>query len=226
MNDNASRSPRRHFSDRARHLPKRDRTRARIIDAAVSVIARNGFEAATANDIAREAEIANGTFYLHFRDSDDAAVSAAFAVVRDVLDRVAEEFGGVEDAAKRVAFIGRRIVDIATKDGELGWAWCRAILSRPEVRRQVTRQLRRDLRRGQQQGVFTTEIDETLVGMIVAMVSAAIVGRLTGEMGPEAETRLAELLLSMLGVPAARAREIATGPLTPPAGTEFRETGK
>ena len=56
------------FGEAARGQGKSARTRARLMDAAVAVFARDGFEAASVNEIARAADVANGTFYLHFRD--------------------------------------------------------------------------------------------------------------------------------------------------------------
>jgi TetR/AcrR family fatty acid metabolism transcriptional regulator len=42
-----------------------------IIDAAVRVLARNGFYHSRVSDIAREAGIASGTIYLYFKTKDE-----------------------------------------------------------------------------------------------------------------------------------------------------------
>ena len=47
----------------------------RILDAAVKVFARKGFFQARVAEIAREAEVADGTVYLYFKNKDDLLIS-------------------------------------------------------------------------------------------------------------------------------------------------------
>jgi AcrR family transcriptional regulator len=67
-------------------------TRQRLLDAASHLFAERGFEATRPQDIAREADVAIGTFYLHFSDRREAF--AAFTA------RAAQEL--VEHARMRV----------------------------------------------------------------------------------------------------------------------------
>lgn len=46
-----------------------------IIDAAVRVIAENGYHSAQVSKIAREANVADGTIYLYFENKDDVLIS-------------------------------------------------------------------------------------------------------------------------------------------------------
>ena len=62
--------PFRLFAPEVASLGKSARTRAQLMDAAIAVLARHGIEAASVNEIARAAGVANGTFYVHFRDKD------------------------------------------------------------------------------------------------------------------------------------------------------------
>jgi len=52
-------------------LKKRQRTRTRLIDAAVSVIREKGFYAATLDDVARRAGMTRGAIYGNFKDKDE-----------------------------------------------------------------------------------------------------------------------------------------------------------
>lgn len=47
----------------------------RIIDAAVRVFSRQGFYNSKVSDVAREADVADGTIYLYFKNKDDLLVS-------------------------------------------------------------------------------------------------------------------------------------------------------
>lgn len=59
----------------AQPTPKRRRsreeTRGRLLEAALGVFARNGFERATVDEIVREAGFSKGAFYVHFESKED-----------------------------------------------------------------------------------------------------------------------------------------------------------
>lgn len=61
---------------------KGERTRTRILDAAASVLARDGYAATTLTEIARVAEMQAGSLYYHF-DSKDAIVEEVLRVGLD-----------------------------------------------------------------------------------------------------------------------------------------------
>lgn len=203
------------FAREARRLGKSARTRARLMDAAADVFAREGFEAASVNEIARAAEVANGTFYVHFKDKDEIVGAVAFRIAGDVARRLDEAMIDVEDAVERVALGTRRFLDLACSEPAWGWALARAVGFLPELRRQVVAYLRSDLERGARQGVFTVRIDDFLVDVMAAMALAALTARLRGEAGEEAGARVAELQLRTLGVEASRAAATAAAPVAP-----------
>lgn len=58
-------------------------TKDSIIDSAVNVFAKKGFELASVDDIARQAGIAKGTFYYHFESKDEIL----FALIERGIDR-------------------------------------------------------------------------------------------------------------------------------------------
>lgn len=65
----------------------------KIVDAAVSIIAQNGYHQAQVSKIAKEAGVADGTIYLYFKNKEDILISvfqekmAVFAdYVKDILE--------------------------------------------------------------------------------------------------------------------------------------------
>lgn len=64
--------------------------RRRIIDAAVSVFSRQGFYTSTVADVAQEADVADGTIYLYFKNKDDLLISI-FEECMDIFIAAAEE---------------------------------------------------------------------------------------------------------------------------------------
>lgn len=203
------------FAAEARHQNKSARTRAKLMDAAVRIFARDGFEAASVNEIAYEAEVANGTFYLHFKDKDDIVGEVAFRIAADVTRRLDEALAGIDDAVDRVSFATRQFVNLAASEPSWGWALFRAAWSLPAWRRQAVAYARADLVRGVKQGTFKIKIDDFLVDMFTSMVMTALFGRLQGRADDDAGERVAELQLRMLGVTPERARRAAWRKLEP-----------
>ena len=203
------------FSSEARNLGKRERTRARLMDAAVGIFARSGYESASVNEIARAADVANGTFYLHFKDKDAIVAAVAMRIAGDVVRQIDLAMKDIDDAIERTSCATRQFIDLACSEPQWGWALLRAVSFLPDLRRQGARYLRADLQRGARQGAFNLKIDEFVVEMFAAMVMTALQARLRGDEGPDAGSKVAELQLRMLGVTSARAHRVAWRPLEP-----------
>lgn len=83
-----------------RRQRRKAETRQRLLDAATRLFAKQGFEATRSQDIAREADVAIGTFYLHFADRRGAFVAFTERAAEDLMEyarhRVRSE-GGFEE---------------------------------------------------------------------------------------------------------------------------------
>lgn len=205
----------RRFFDRAKHLRKSERTRANILDAAARVIARDGVDGASVNEIAREAELANGTIYLHFKDKDDVALAVSLAIAEELTRQLDEALSGIDDAAERNSWATRQFIDMAVRDASWGWTFYRALWALPDLRSRVASFLRADLLLGFERGDFTVPVDDLLIDVFLSMISAALFARLSGTGGAEAGSRVSELQLRMLGVEPERARDLAWRELKP-----------
>jgi AcrR family transcriptional regulator len=62
-------------------------TEARLLDAALQVFVARGYDAATTAEMARAADVAAGTFYLHFRDKRAAYEQLARRAAHELLER-------------------------------------------------------------------------------------------------------------------------------------------
>jgi len=67
---------------------RREETRRKLLDAALPVFARNGFERATVDEIVREAGYSKGAFYVHF----DAKEDLFWAMLEERISRQQEAF--------------------------------------------------------------------------------------------------------------------------------------
>jgi AcrR family transcriptional regulator len=203
------------FSSEARNLGKRERTRARLMDAAVGIFASVGYESASVNEIARAADVANGTFYLHFKDKDAIVAAVALRIAGDVVRHIDQAMKDIDDAIERTSYATRQLIHLACSEPQWGWALLRAISFLPDLRQQGLAYLRADLQRGVRQGAFNLKIDEFVVEMFASMVLTALQARLRGDEGADAGAKVAELQLRMLGVSSARAHRAAWRPLEP-----------
>ena len=201
------------FAVKASHLGKSARTRARLIDAALFVFARQGLDAASINEITREAGIANGTFYLHFKDKEELAAVVAFSVVAEIVTDIEAAMAGIDDAVERISRGTRHFIHTAFGRIDWGWTFFRFFWTLPQLRREVAQYLRQDIELGVVQGVFTVTVDDFLVEMVGSLVNSALFAQMNGTVGSEAGSRAAELQLRLLGVDPDRAREVAWRPL-------------
>ncbi len=85
-----------------------DDKRQRILQAAVKVFARKGYFAARVSEIARRAEVADGTIYLYFKNKEDILVSLFDEVMAEHLAHAREELSQVEGAHARLLAIAQR----------------------------------------------------------------------------------------------------------------------
>jgi TetR/AcrR family transcriptional regulator, fatty acid metabolism regulator protein len=86
----------------AESLPKRRRreeTRRRLMDSALGVFARNGYERATVDEIVREAGFSKGAFYVHFEAKEDIF----FAMLEERISRQLSAFRDAVDVDVPVA---------------------------------------------------------------------------------------------------------------------------
>jgi len=197
------------FAAKAKNMGKSARSRARLIDAALAVFARERLESATINEITREADMANGTFYLHFKDKEELTSVVALSLAAEITREMDEAMADIDDAVERVSLGTRQFIDIASTRLNWGRAFLQAFWVCAELRAEVTLYLRRDLERGVALGAFSVAVDDFLVEMVGALVNAALFARLNGTAGPEAGSKAAEMQLRLLGVDAERAHAVA-----------------
>ncbi|MGB0113883.1 MAG: TetR/AcrR family transcriptional regulator [Ilumatobacteraceae bacterium] len=187
---------------------KKARTRARLIDAAVRVIAQQG-EAFTIGQITAEAGVAHGTFYNYF-DDRDAVIDA---VVPEVLGGIATSSGAsvtARDPAVRFATITAIALQRAAETPER----VRVVLRLDAVHDAVGSspafdQLRADIAVGAATGRFSVDADGPTIDVVVgAMIFAA--RRITdGDVGDDYVTAVVAQLLRSLGLSGDEAVSVA-----------------
>ena len=74
----------------------------RIIEAATKVFAKKGFYKARISEIAREAQVADGTIYIYFENKDDILICLFEEQMKAVLDNMVIQISKEDDPAKKL----------------------------------------------------------------------------------------------------------------------------
>ena len=74
----------------------------KIIEGAIKVFARKGFYNAKVSEIAREANVADGTIYLYFKNKDDILISLFEEKVDLIIRRMEAELDKVDDPLDKI----------------------------------------------------------------------------------------------------------------------------
>ena len=87
--------------------PPRNDKRERIVEAAIEVFAEKGFAAARISDIAKGANVADGTIYLYFRNKEDLLLTIFEEKMEDILRDLDTALEGLVDPVDRMRAYAR-----------------------------------------------------------------------------------------------------------------------
>ncbi|HBV97462.1 MAG: hypothetical protein JL50_08180 [Peptococcaceae bacterium BICA1-7] len=87
-------------------MPKRTREKYRvIIEAAIRVIADNGYHGSQVSKIAREAGVAEGTIYLYFENKEDILISIFRNKLGEFIAAAPQKLNGSENPFEQLAYL-------------------------------------------------------------------------------------------------------------------------
>ena len=146
-----------------------------IIDAAVIVIAENGYHQAQVSKIAKQAGVADGTIYLYFKNKEDILVSLFQEKMGEFIEKIEVEIKSAETAAEKLYKLIKTHFSLLAADHHL------AIVTQLELR-QSNKELR-------------LRINEVLKGYLNVVDKIIRTGIETGEFRDEIDTRLARQMI-------------------------------
>jgi AcrR family transcriptional regulator len=162
---------------------KRDRTRKALIDAAIELFEREGYDGTTVADIAEAADIGTRTFFSYFGSKEELLFPESDARVRAAVTAIANR----EPDDQPADVLLRALHDVGGTDGEPDdmvdrVAAMRLRLSRtvPAVRGRAL-QIQLDAQReiaGHLQRAFPGELDQVSAGALVGAFVGAVSGAL------------------------------------------------
>ena len=214
----------RHSLELTKPEGKRARTRARLTRAALQLMSQQGINATSVSDIAAAAELANGTFYLYFRDKAAIVAAVCQAVTLAMHNEMSSTRLSLEDAAARVAFGTQQFIEIAASEPPWGRLLVSAFTEFGAIKEDVARYMRLDVALGIEQGRFDEPFDEFVIDAHLAILRAGVNARLAGG-GADIAIRAAEYQLRILGMSVAESRRILRANPDQPGDSEPEDRG-
>ncbi|MFJ5796498.1 TetR/AcrR family transcriptional regulator [Bacillus atrophaeus] len=146
-----------------------------IIDAAVEVIAENGYHQSQVSKIAKQAGVADGTIYLYFKNKEDILISLFKEKMGQFIERMEEEIKGKQTAKEKLALVITKHFSLLADDRHL------AIVTQLEIR-QSNLELRQ-------------KINDILKGYLNILESILTEGIESGEFKENLDIRLARQMV-------------------------------
>jgi len=202
-------------STQNRNSRRREQTRARLIEAAMVLFARQGTERTRINEITELADVGFGSFYNYF-ESKDAIVSAVLSeTAASHAQAIVAATSEVEDPAEVISVAHRHFVRLAIEDPQLAALAVELVFSNQAIIESLRPFAREDLKRAIKAGRVDVPDVEVALHATGGALQGSIRGVLEGELGPDADIAHAALVLRMLGLAPEEADEIARRPMPP-----------
>ncbi len=200
----------------ARQGGKRCRTRAQLLAAAGGLFAEKGIEAASVQEMAARAGVANGTFYNYFRTKEAVLAAVAEQLAVDLCERISASHAQVADGAERMAIGNRRYIGLAVEQPERArLVLAVAAAASPGLVGRIDRYMEADLRLGMAQKRFSVSRIRSAKDMIGGTVLQAMRRAVDGPVPRSYPSEIAAFVLRALGMPGPAADEVARRPLPP-----------
>ena len=139
----------------------------RIIKAALKVFAKKGFYNSKVSEIAKEAEVADGTIYLYFKNKDDILISVFETEMRKMINNMKKELSASKDPIEKIRMFAFQHLNMITENQE--WAEVAQVELRQSTKfmREYVKDHYADylnlfayiVREGQEKGVFKEDIN-------------------------------------------------------------------
>ncbi|WP_144461552.1 fatty acid metabolism transcriptional regulator FadR [Bacillus subtilis] len=146
-----------------------------IIDAAVEVIAENGYHQSQVSKIAKQAGVADGTIYLYFKNKEDILISLFKEKMGQFIERMEEDIKEKATAKEKLALVISKHFSLLAGDHNL------AIVTQLELR-QSNLELRQ-------------KINEILKGYLNILDGILTEGIQSGELKEGLDVRLAQQMI-------------------------------
>jgi AcrR family transcriptional regulator len=179
----------------------REKTRQKLIDAALRVMSKKGVDGTAIADITEEADVGFGSFYNHFASKGEIA-HAVFNAHAHRLKAIVAEIGEREpDRAVAVAYVFLVFLTKAVADPIWGSFVVHSAAELPGMWFEAFEDLGiQHLREGRAAGRFRVSSEKTAMRLIIAALLATMRALIDGSAEGSAREHTVECILRMLGI--------------------------
>jgi TetR/AcrR family fatty acid metabolism transcriptional regulator len=174
-------------------MPKKKVKRQLIIDAAIEVFSRNGFQNSTISEIAQKANVAEGTIYQYFKNKEDLFFSIPIDKTREFYDKLELHLQGINGAENKI----RKFVWYYFYHLQDNPEYARALMLEMRVNRNfakakafeayrpLTHKILEIIEEGQEEGIIRNDTNKYMIRHLILGILEHIVTRwlLKGEKG-------------------------------------------
>ena len=166
----------------SRHQRRKAQTRRQLLDAARVLFVKHGYDATRPQDIARAADVAIGTFYLHFEDKRAAFLAFTDEAAQQMMERVRARTADAGDFADGLLRSLEAIVEYSeAHPGVLAAAFADAsvlaagVPQGASLRDRLAQTLAQALREGMLRGELRRDYDPVMIAhAIVGLVQQGL----------------------------------------------------
>lgn len=153
---------------------KRERMRMRLIEAAMTVFSSKGVETTVIEDLIEQAQVSRGTFYNHFRTTQEVIAATLQTVGNELLSLVEVVIADRPDPAERLACGVRMVLQAARHFPQIGSFISRVGVTRSLEHLPALGYLLRDLVEATEAGSFKMADPMLGLDLVVGTASAAL----------------------------------------------------
>jgi len=189
-------------------LGRRAKSRSQLMQAARALLSTRAADAITVDDVTNQAEVAKGTFYLHFRNLDDLRAAIAEELTCEFDELLQPHRAGIADPVERIATGCTAFIAQALRDPAWGGLTARGIWAFPPVAKAVHVRLSEDLHHAIQQGRLASVTAEVGLDIVVGVVLLAMRSAGEQQLSSQDVPAIVSAVLRALGLTAHEADQI------------------
>ncbi len=193
-------------------LPKRQRTRAKLLDVTQQMIIESGCHALSLRDICFAADMSAGTIYNYYRNLEEIYADVEQMMIAAYHHTLNEAVQHIQDPVCLVAASARQTLSNALPGCAFGKIIFDGKLPHDNLMMSIRDNFIRDMMAAQKAGVFVIEKPAALLAMITGGMYGAMNDLYHGRLPANAIEDLAEIHLRMLGVSAQKAQDVVRMP--------------
>ena len=192
-----------------RRSRRKAETRAKLLDAARTVFARQGVDATRINEITEEADVGFGSFYNHFESKEAIVAVVVEDAARALGAAIDAATGDIDDPAEVVTVAHRTMLAAVREDPEFGWLLTRLETSHQLATSALGDYALRDIERGVERGRFSVTDSQVALAATGGALLGVARAMLQGNIGDQGAVEHAAGVLRWLGIAPDEAAEIA-----------------